>query len=206
MSGAVIRTPLTARDRLRAQLAIPFGGYDNPAKPVILGLRHAYLRHGIRPEAAMTAWLDGQQPPGMRRLPVPEVDRRSAWLFRRLVAERNALPDVPLPSVNSPASNEVFRSRWLRNSLTAALNEIPLQMVDPLWSHGPKFVDIRWPNCIDLEFTQNIGAAEFFSAAFAARSNFSYLIAMADDDRIPASLKWAAPVTQPDAACGMSMR
>lgn len=206
MSSAGIRKSLSERERLRAQLAIPFDGYDNPAKPVILGLRGAYLRHGIRPEGAMAAWLEWKQPPGMQRLPVPKVDRQSAWLFRRLVAERDALPDVPAPQVMSPETLDAFHTRWLRLSLTAALNEIPLQMVDPLWGFGPKFVDIRWPNHIDLEFTQNVGAAEFFSAAFAARSNFSYLIAMGDDDRVPASLKWAVPEPDQGTASGMSMR
>lgn len=185
----------TKRDLLRAELAVPFSGYHNPAKDLILGLRRTYLKHGVAPEDAMRAWLDGKQPPGMKRLPVPEVDDRSRALFHRLVAERDLVRAGIAAGGPSVVGDENWRPRALESRLTEALHLVAIQMVDPWWAYGPNLVDIPWPNQIDADFMANGPNGHFYAATWAARSNMSYLVIFAFDEYIPPSMKTApAPV------------
>lgn len=193
-----VQTYQTAKARLRERLGLRFEGYVHPSRELILALRGARLRHGTRPRDAMAHWLEGRQPEGMRRLPVPNVDMRSDWLFRRLDAELREHeaehPGAKETAASGPGHQEdgpgrdTWKARLLRLHLEAAMDEIALQMIDPDWDFGPRLVDIRWPNRIDFDFTADRNG-EFFAAAFACRSNLSYQIVFDD----PLVANWLPP-------------
>jgi hypothetical protein len=88
-------------------------------------------RHGWR----MFNWIKGQQPEGMKKIPVPNIDQKYKAYFNRLLEEyKNAEP-------NSLA----------HRYLAVLLNLISIEAIDPRW-HGPKFVDMQLPNLIDDDF------------------------------------------------------
>lgn len=175
------------RDLLRAQLAVPFTGYHNPAKDLILGLRRAFLKHAITPEDAMHCWLAGEQPRGMKRLPLPEVDDRSRALFHRLVAERDLAQGA---AAQAPSEKDAWWANFLGRQITEALNLVALQMVDPFWTYGPNLVDIPWPDGnLNHDFTKNGPEGYFYASCFAALSNQSYMVVYGRDDRLEEKVK-----------------
>lgn len=166
--------PISRREIARQRLARSFEGYANPGREILLGLRRARILHGTGPAEAMEHWLEGRQAPGLGRLPVPLVVPEAKAVFLRLRAERDAIP-TGLP----PGSREA----WARNGLWAAMHVLAVQVVDPWWK-GPLLAGMRLPNRMDWDFLSDREGV-FHDACWSARSNPSYLVATADEDRIP---------------------
>ena len=150
------RTDKPYRAELKKQLAIDFSGYQHPNTALIIGMRRAYLQHGITPEEMMKNWLNGTQVEGMKKLPVPHISFEYRSLFRRLVMERD-----------SADSNTV------KNALWVAINVLSVQAIDPDWK-GKKLIDLSWPNHIDDDFVKRGG--ELREIMFSALANDTYRI------------------------------
>jgi len=157
---------------VKAMLARSFEGYLHPQRDILLGMRRAAIVYGLMPSDVLTSWVEGWQSPALKRLPVPGISQAEAAMFHRLRAEEEVIPE---------AASE--HERRARNHLQAALHVLAMQAVDPWWN-GPRLAGIQLPNQMDWEFLGNPDTA-FHNACWSARSNPSYLIATADEDRIP---------------------
>ncbi len=144
------------RAELRKKLATDFSKYPHPNVALIVGMRHAYLRHGITPEEMMKNWLQGTQVEGMKKLPVPHIGLEYRSLFQRLVMERDTTD-----------------STAVKNVLWVAINVLVIQAIDPDWK-GTKLIDLRWPNHIDDDFVKRDG--ELREITFSAMAKDSYRI------------------------------